>query len=82
MVYAMLFNIPLVTDDDDLRNLSTQMGVTLYKTLELLKLMLDNAHIDMDKVRAVASYWIVMADCPKDFRADYERIFNEAPPKP
>ena len=82
MVYAMLFGIPLVTDDDDLRNLAGQMGVTLYKTLELLKLMLDAKHIDMDKVRAIASYWIVMADCPKDFKSDYEKIFGEKPPKP
>ncbi|MGE0525663.1 MAG: hypothetical protein AB7G93_11345 [Bdellovibrionales bacterium] len=82
MVYAMLLGIPLVTDDDDLRNLSGQMGVALYKTLELLKLMLDVGHITMEKVRAVAAYWISMADCPKDFKSDYEKIFGEKPPQP
>ena len=82
MVYAMTFGIPLATDDDDLRNLSDQLGVALYKTLELLKLMVDATHIDLGKVRSIASYWIVMADCPKDFRSDFEKIFNEKPPKP
>jgi len=55
--------------------------IKALKTLELLKLMLDCSHIDIKKIREIASYWNYSNDRPKDFVVDYKRLFGEAPPK-
>lgn len=78
--YASILEISLVTDDRDLITLSTELGVTALCTLDLLKVMLDCKHITIEQVRAIAAYWVHNADCPKDFKIDYKRIFNEDPP--
>jgi hypothetical protein len=61
--------------------LAKDFGIVTLKTLDLLKLMLDCGHIDMDKVREVAGYLIYQNDRPKEFKADYKRLFNESLPK-
>lgn len=80
ITYALILKITLVTDDYDMTNLAQQLGVSVISTLGLLKMMFDSGHIDMAKVRAVAGYWVHIADCPKDFKSDYKRIFSEDPP--
>jgi hypothetical protein len=78
--YASILGISLVTDDGDLTTLCTDLGVNVICTLDLLKVMLDCSHIKIEQVRAIAGYWFHMADCPKNFKSDYKRIFNEDVP--
>ncbi len=78
--YAYVLGIPVVTDDDDMIQLAETFEVTVWKTLDLLKLMVDCGHIDMSKVRGIVAYWSYVNDYPKDFTADYRRLFGESPP--
>lgn len=78
--YGYVLGISVVTDDGDMRALGDVFGVSLMNTAELLKLMLDCELIDMTKVRGVASYLAYLPDLPKNFAADYQRLFGEATP--
>lgn len=81
LAHAEQLGIPVVTDDEEMREAARDYGIETYNTLELLKLMLDCNHIDMNKVREVAGYWIYLNDRPKDFKTDYTKLFKENPPK-
>jgi hypothetical protein len=78
--YAHTLEIPIVTDDKDLLKLAKLFEIKTYKSLELLKLLFDCGHIDIEKVRAIASYWIYLKDTPASYKKDYKMLFNEAPP--
>lgn len=81
LAHAEQLCIPVVTDDEEMRIVAEVYGIKTYKTLDLLKLMLDCRHINTKKVREISSYWIYLNDKPKDFTADYKRLFGEPPPK-
>jgi hypothetical protein len=64
-----------------MRTVAREYGIVTYKTLELLKLMLDCGYIDIEKVRRIAARWTHFKDEPKDFAVDYRKLFGEAPRK-
>ncbi len=76
MCYVL--QIFLVTDDGDMISVANEFGVKIMKTLELLKLMLDCAHITMRKIREIGEYWEYDDDIPKNFNKDFLRIFGKA----
>jgi len=80
LAYAEQLGIPVITDDDEMRQAAKDYGIKTMKTLELLKLMLECNHIDMPKVREIVAYWVYMKDTPKAFKADYKKLFGEDPP--
>ena len=75
------FGLRMVSDDQDLLAMATDYGVHADTSLELMRLMLDEKHIDREKVRQVVAQWIYDRDTPANFVTDYRRIFGEAPPK-
>lgn len=79
LALAMALSIPVVTDDSDMLTLAQEYGISTMKTLELLKLMLDEKHIDDSKIDSITSYWDYSKDFPKDFLTDFKRIFGRAP---
>lgn len=81
LAYAEQLRTPVVTDDEEMREAAASYGIKTLKTLELLKLMLDCGHIDMNKVREIAAYLIYQNDTPKDFRKDFKKIFGEEAPR-
>jgi len=81
LAHAEQLRIPVVTDDEEMRTVAGEYGITTYKTLELLKQMLDCRYIGIEKIREIAAYWTYLNDKPKDFIADYKKLFGEAPPK-
>jgi hypothetical protein len=81
LAHAEQLGIPVVTDDGDMRTVAENYKIRTYKTIELLKLMLDCGYIDMDKIRNIARYWKSHHDLPGDFFSDYKRLFGELPPK-
>ncbi len=81
LAHAEQLHIPVVTDDEEMRTVAGEYSITTYKTLELLKLMLECHHISIEKVREIAAYLTYFNDMPKDFKADYEKLFGETPPK-
>ncbi len=79
--YGYVLDIEVVTDDADMIELAAIFGIKTITTLELLNRMLDCGHIDMTKVRSVASYWSYIDDRPKNYARDFRRLFREeAPP--
>jgi len=81
LTYAKVLGIAIVTDDGDMLDVAKVFSIRTLTTLELLKLMLDCKHIDISKVREIASYWEYLNDKPKLFEQQYKKLFNEAPPK-
>jgi hypothetical protein len=81
LAHAYVLDIPVITDDGDMLALASDFEIKTLKTFGLLKLMLDCRHIDMVKVREISGYLVHQNDRPKDFKADYKRLFNEDPPK-
>ncbi len=62
--YGYSFNTPVVTDDTDMIQLGQMFGVQMIKMVELLRLMLEEDHIDMDKIEEIAQYLQYMDDPP------------------
>lgn len=74
--------IRIVTDDADMIELAETYGVHQISSMELMKLMLDNKHIDMEKVTQVVEQWVYDKDLPNgQFRKDFKSIFRVAAPK-
>lgn len=80
LAHGHVLNITVVTDDSDMLQCADDFNIPTMKTLELLQLMVASDHIDMQKIRQIASYWEYIADKPGNFRSDYIRIFGETPP--
>jgi hypothetical protein len=78
--YAYVLKIPVVTDDSDMLKVAKEYGISTYKTLSLMKLMLDNGFITKEKIKSIVSYWAYENDKPKFYKKDYKKIFSEDPP--
>jgi hypothetical protein len=70
----------MVTDDQDLYKLAEMYGVHVTSSLEMMRLMLDEGHITMDKVEQVVAQWEYDGDKPANFRNSYIKIFGRNPP--
>ena len=77
---ASELGLRMVTDDKDLLALGEMYGVHTLTSLELMKLMLDEKHIDLDKVRQVVAQWAYDEDEPVNFQSGYKALFGEEPP--
>lgn len=81
LAHAHILGIPVVTDDGDMLALANDFDIQTFRVLDLLKLMLDCGHIDMQKVREIAEYLAYMRDKPREYGRDYKKLFGEDPPK-
>jgi len=81
LAYAEQLCIPVVTDDEEMRQAAEEYDIKTLNTLELLKVMLDAKHIDMVKVREIVGYLEYQHDMPRIIKKDYKKIFGEDPPK-
>ena len=79
LALALTLDIPIVTDDRDMLTLAAEYNIKTMKTLELMKLMLDEGHITDATVNAITSYWSYSGDLPKDFSADFRQLFLRDP---
>ena len=75
IAYAQELDIPVVTDDQDMTALAREFEVEVMSTLELLKLMLDCGHVDMQKIKSIRGYLQHIKDLPANFNSDYKRLF-------
>ncbi len=80
LAYAYVLKIPVVTDDSEMLEVAEEFEIKTYKTLELMKLMMDSGLVERKQIRAIVSYWGYQNDIPKSFRRDFKRIFSEKPP--
>jgi predicted nuclease of predicted toxin-antitoxin system len=79
---AAVLEIRVVTDDQDMIELAETYGVHQISSLELMQLMLEESHIDLEKVEQVVAQWQYDNDTPyKEWKKEYKRLFKQAPPK-
>ena len=68
-----MLDIYVISDDTDMLDLADVFNIKTMKTQELLHLMLECEHVDIDKIRQIAAYWEYISDKPANFRQDYRR---------
>lgn len=79
---ALALDIPVVTDDRDMREVADLFEIQCIGTMELMKMMLDAKHIRMPKIRQVAAQWQYDNDWPYGgWQKEYNKLFGEKPPK-
>ncbi len=74
---ALQLGIPLVTDDEKMIQTCKEFDVVVYSTIQLLKLMLDEKFISVDKIKQITEYWKYEKDLPKNFNIDIEKNFGD-----
>lgn len=79
IAHGQVLGITIVSDDADLITTAADASVQALSSLELMELMLRHGHINIEKVREIAAYWIHERDTPANFRSEYERLFKEKP---
>lgn len=73
--------IRIVTDDSDMINLAETYGVHQISSMELMKMMLEAEHIDMERINRIVEQWIYDRDLPsKNFKKDFKCLFEVYPP--
>jgi len=74
---ALEMNILLVTDDQAMITTCKEFDIKVCSTLELMRLMFDNNHIDLEKVIEITEYWKYEKDEPTNFKKELKKYFNE-----
>lgn len=80
VAYALELDIPVVTDDEDMIRLARAFGAKVMRSLDLLKIMVDQNHINRNKVRSIVAYWRHVDDAPGQLAKHYRRLFGGDPP--
>ena len=73
---------PVVTDDKDMCKVAAELGIEVWSLLQLLKLMLDEEHIDLNKIREIAQFLEYENDLPcgrAAFEKQFKRFFGSDP---
>lgn len=71
--------ITVVSDDTSMRRLAEVFDINIMGALQLLKLMVDERRIDLEKVREVLEYWLEDNDLPAPIykiRDQYKKLFE------
>ncbi|MFC4995229.1 PIN domain-containing protein [Rubritalea tangerina] len=77
---ALALGIKVVTDDQDMIEVAQEFEVDFLSSLALLKLMLDEDHIEMEKVIQVTEQWQYDNDTPyKAWKQEYRKLFDQPP---
>ncbi|MEZ8042458.1 hypothetical protein ACED25_23210, partial [Vibrio sp. 1F263] len=50
--------------------LAETFEVKSIPTLELMKIMHDNGHADIGKIKGIVDYWSAIGDCPANLHRD------------
>jgi len=78
---ALVLGIQVVTDDQDMIELANEYEARQLTSLGLIKLMLDENHVTMDKVEQIVSQWQYENDTPyKNWKSEYKSLFGNDPP--
>lgn len=76
IAYALDMSVPVVTDDQDMKELAALFDTRVLSTLEVLRMMLDARHVDMKTINGMVGYWRYMSDRPANMEKDYTRLFG------
>lgn len=73
---------PVVTDDKDMCTVANALGIEVWSLLQLLKFMLDEGHMDLAKVKELATYLDYENDLPcgrTQFIKEFKKFFDTDP---
>ncbi|OGT65901.1 MAG: hypothetical protein A3I13_04015 [Gammaproteobacteria bacterium RIFCSPLOWO2_02_FULL_47_50] len=79
LAYGKILNIPVVTDDVEMREVADEFEILNNKTLELMLLMYECRHITIKKIQEIVAYWEHINDKPANFRSDFMKLFGMKP---
>lgn len=83
VAHAIEMEVSLITDDLDMAAIAQIFEVTVMGALELLHLMLNSGHVDIEKVNSIIAYWRHIGDTPtspRKLNAEYRKLFRKDPP--
>ena len=75
LAYGYELKITIVTDDPDMMVVAQEFDVEIWGALRLLKVMVDNEFITVDKAKEITDHWQYLSDCPKNFHRDFKKLF-------
>jgi hypothetical protein len=75
LAFGYVLEIPVITDDQDMRSLAEAFDIQTLSTLELLKKMVDVNHILPQKVSSIVAHWKYIEDIPANMKSDCLRLF-------
>ncbi|WP_205853420.1 DNA-binding protein [Pseudomonas viridiflava] len=78
LAYGHILQLPVVTDDRDMRSLAKVFDIKTVKTLELMKHMFDVGYITLVKVNGIVDHWRYINDIPADLISDIAELFPPA----
>ena len=79
MAFGMVLDIPVVTDDGDMKTLGKAFNIKVWGILDLLKLMHDCDHVDNTELNAIVGYLEYTNDLPYgDFMKDFKKNFDSS----
>lgn len=79
---ALVLEIRVVTDDRDMIELARTFEVEHLTSLEMMKIMLDEGHVDDEKVDQVVEQWVYENDTPhREWKKDFQRLFGRDAPE-
>lgn len=78
---ALALDLYVVTDDQDMIQLGQDFEVKQMTSLALMKLMLDEEHINLEKIEQVVEQWQYDNETPhRNWKKEYKKLFEENPP--
>ena len=75
IAHASELEIRLATDDQNMATVAREFGVTVWSSLELLRVMLDYQRVDKATVDSIYNYWDYTEDLPFNAAEDYRQLF-------
>ena len=77
LAYGDALDIPVVTDDFDMRELGSTFGIEVWSLLDLLKIMYHSERIELSDIKTLLSYLKYMKDWPyPSYEKEVKRVFK------
>jgi hypothetical protein len=78
LAYGDALEIPVVTDDFQMRELGGTFGIEVWSLLDLLKIMYKSQRIELGDIKTLLSYLKYMKDWPyPSFEKDARKVFKD-----
>jgi len=77
LAYGDALDIPVVTDDSQMRELGITFGIEVWNLLDLLKIMYASKRIELSEIKTLLAYLKYIKDLPyPSFEKDSKKVFR------
>jgi hypothetical protein len=78
LAYGDAIEIPVVSDDSQMRELGITFGIEVWSLLDLLKIMYNSKRIELNDIKTLLNYLKYIKDWPyPSFEKDVKRVFRD-----